>query len=223
MPNDIPMGYLQSMTNAINAVTGVSVEAVKRELDALTSGGTDPRDLVPEVLKMLEPYLQDVTGSTASLSAQIYDFIRMAQTGEAFGAEPYASRDPEWTQKAVEGMAKNAKSAQGFVKGVLDRVDYEAKRAAGHTQIENGFRDKKGKPRFARVPIGKETCPFCIMLASRGYVYHSEKTAGKLDHFHPKCDCRIVPSFDGGTVTGYDPGAYYEQYLQLRAEGKLNV
>ena len=34
------------------------------------------------------------------------------------------------------------------------------------------------RPKYARVPQGK-TCAFCAMLASRGFVYASEDTAGK--------------------------------------------
>ena len=50
--------------------------------------------------------------------------------------------------------------------------------------------------RFARVPTGAETCTFCLMLASRGAVYHTRKTAGEFRHFHRGCDCKVVPGFD---------------------------
>lgn len=54
---------------------------------------------------------------------------------------------------------------------------------------------------FARVPTGTETCTFCLMLASRGAVYHTRKTAGEWRHFHRGCDCKVVPSFeDDGTI-----------------------
>jgi hypothetical protein len=52
------------------------------------------------------------------------------------------------------------------------------------------------------------------MLASRGFVYLSRSTAGGDGHYHPNCDCRIVPGFDGQTdVRGYDPDKLYQQYL----------
>ena len=44
--------------------------------------------------------------------------------------------------------------------------------------------------RFARVPTGRETCGFCFMLASQGYVYRSAATAARS---HPGCDCVAVP------------------------------
>ena len=42
-----------------------------------------------------------------------------------------------------------------------------------------------------------QTCPFCIMLASRGYVYDE---TSKDFHAHAHCDCRIVPQFGGTRV-----------------------
>lgn len=35
------------------------------------------------------------------------------------------------------------------------------------------------------------------MLASRGAVYNTRKTAGEWRHFHRGCDCKVVPSFEG--------------------------
>ena len=51
------------------------------------------------------------------------------------------------------------------------------------------------------VSAGFETCTFCLMLASRGAVYHTRKTAGEWRHFHRGCDYKVVPSFEGdGTI-----------------------
>ncbi len=46
------------------------------------------------------------------------------------------------------------------------------------------------------VSVGFETCPFCLMPASRGAVYHTRKSAGEWKHFHRGCDCKVVPGFD---------------------------
>lgn len=91
---------------------------------------------------------------------------------------------------------------------------------------------EKGEVRYARVPTGAETCPFCIMLASRGFVYHSEAAAR---HAHPGCNCVVVPCFDSyyaGTsrrfsasaaIEGYDLDGLYRKYVELLGAGKLNV
>lgn len=63
--------------------------------------------------------------------------------------------------------------------------------------------------RYARVPSGLgDTCRFCYMLAARGAVYYSEQTAGKDDHWHAGCRCKIVPSWGTAEIEGYDPKLY---------------
>lgn len=58
--------------------------------------------------------------------------------------------------------------------------------------------------RFARVATGRETCGFCFMLSSRGFVYANELTAARSSHLH--CDCVIVPGQKGRTrIEGYEP------------------
>ena len=73
----------------------------------------------------------------------------------------------------------------------------------------NSLPDGKRGVRFARVPTGAETCPFCLMLAGRGAVYHTRKTAGEFRHFHRRCDCKVVPGFeddpDAEIVKGFSP------------------
>lgn len=65
--------------------------------------------------------------------------------------------------------------------------------------------------RYARVPMGTETCDWCIMLASRGFVYYTQESAEHGMHLH--CDCIVVPGVDGQTsIEGYDPDAYYDMY-----------
>lgn len=47
------------------------------------------------------------------------------------------------------------------------------------------------------MPTGFETCPFCLMPASRGAVYRTRKSAGEWKHFHRGCDCKVAPSCVG--------------------------
>ena len=76
---------------------------------------------------------------------------------------------------------------------------------------------RKHGVRWARVPRGSTTCRFCLMLASRGYVYESAEKAGRVDQFHTSCDCVIVPE-DGIRPAGYDPDALYKEWQRLEAE-----
>ncbi|KFI50021.1 hypothetical protein BBIA_2154 [Bifidobacterium biavatii DSM 23969] len=79
-------------------------------------------------------------------------------------------------------------------------------------------------PRYARVPVGP-TCAFCILMASRGFVYWSEESAGGWgNRYHKNDDCRIVCSWGETQLKGYDPDGMRERYLQTRQtiEGTLN-
>ena len=70
---------------------------------------------------------------------------------------------------------------------------------------------------WARVPTGSETCAFCLMLASRGGVYHSKQTAGEGKKYHGDCDC--TPTLVRGPEDypkGYDPDGLYDQYDAAR-------
>jgi len=47
------------------------------------------------------------------------------------------------------------------------------------------------------MPTGFETYTFCLMIVSRGAVYHTCKSAGEWKHFHRECDCKVAPSCVG--------------------------
>lgn len=96
-------------------------------------------------------------------------------------------------------LAKEGDAAFARVCGEFARND--AFRSLNETIIANVGRDRDKGAMFALVPTGTETCTFCLMLASRGAVYHTRKTAGEWRHSHRGCDCKVVPSFEGdGTI-----------------------
>lgn len=70
------------------------------------------------------------------------------------------------------------------------------------------------EPRWARVPSGP-TCEFCILMASRGYVYWSEEKAGGRDNrYHRNDDCQIVSSWGETSIKGYDPEGMRRRYRE---------
>lgn len=81
-------------------------------------------------------------------------------------------------------------------------------------------RKHRSNVRYARVPSGGETCPFCMMLASRGAVYHTEESAGDAGHYHTHCRCRIVPVWGDSGIEGYDPEEWYRKWQQAEKEEK---
>lgn len=96
-----------------------------------------------------------------------------------------------------------------FARAMGEWVEYQAKRALNETIIANCRRDAKKGVRYARVTSGVNTCGFCLMLASRGAVYHSRASAGELGRFHTHCSCKVVPSWSedpqAELVEGHSP------------------
>lgn len=210
----IPRKYIDSYTKSLNKL---SADAQKRLADDLAKINFDGNiATIRDVLAArMEFYCGPYTDMAAIVAAEFYDGLRKFQIGAALGALAESGREPIATEKAVRAIVQgivDGKPKETVVKKLVDRVDFEIKRSAGECVYRNGKRDPL-KPRFARVPSGSETCRFCIMLASRGFVYHSKETAGEGSHYHANCDCRIVPGFDGETmVAGYDPDALYDQW-----------
>lgn len=105
-------------------------------------------------------------------------------------------------------------SALAGLSGALQRyIAY-----SGRATVARNVQLDPSRPRFARVPSGAETCSFCLLTASRGFVYLSRETAGMTQRFHDLCDCQICPSWDSGQahIDGYDPDAMYDIYRAAR-------
>ena len=212
MAATIPRAAVDFLTEEIN---GISADAQARVLKVLQGISWTPeniaqcRDLVLQALASVMP---TYTTMAAQASADFYDAAREMAVGERMGATAISGYDPRKTEGAVRGFVRFVlrDDVQTFNDQVLQRIDYEMKRSANMSVVENGRRDPKSV-RYARVPTGAETCDFCLMLASRGFVYQSESTAFA-SHVHSSCDCRVTPGWDGMEVEGYDPQAIYDRW-----------
>ena len=208
----IPRAAVDFLTEEIN---GISADAQARVLEVLQGIQWTPeniaqcRDLVIQALAAVMP---TYTTMAAQASADFYDAARELVVGEKMGARAISDYDPAKTAGSVRGFVRFVlrDDVQTFNDQVLQRIDYEMKRSANMSVVENGRRDPK-KVRYARVPTGAETCDFCLMLASRGFVYQSEGTASA-SHCHSSCDCRVTPGWDGTEVEDYDPRSIYDRW-----------
>ena len=208
----VPRAALEYLTREVNGLSADAQEKVGRIL-----GSLDWSDVAGSRAVLVQA-MREVLVSHAELSAQaaaeFYDLVREQAVGEPLGAEADGGYEPEATEGAVRAFVQGiveGGSVERFNREVLDRVDRDVKRAANVSVARNAARDPLG-PRYARVPSGAETCEFCLMLASRGFVYRTDGAAG---HAHPGCDCRVVPGFPGTEVEGYDPDAYLRMWRKL--------
>ena len=171
---------------------------------------------------IMEGFVQGYDDVAAEFAAQWYDH-RAEQGGARLDqAVTMTTYRPDSVDAVARYQAK--KLAKGgdaaFAKACGEFARDDAFRSLNETIIANVGRDKDKGVRFARVPTGFETCTFCLMLASRGAVYHTRKSAGEFKRFHRRCDCKIVPGFgddpDAELVEGVRPKELYERYKQFK-------
>ncbi|HEU5026582.1 MAG TPA: hypothetical protein VFV01_16825 [Spirillospora sp.] len=159
--------------------------------------------------------------ASATLAARQYRADRVrAGVGAGFTAVPADPPSVEQIARSVDWAVQplwNAAVVDAHSPGAAEEVqqaastaiaDAKARLAASSerlvlntgrdTLIGNVQRDRKAKG-WARVPESN-ACSFCLMLATRGAVYRSEKTADFRSH--DNCRCHVEPVF-----TAYEPPA----------------
>lgn len=160
-------------------------------------------------------------GQAASVACDAYDATMERLGITAQPAQPVQAA----TSASAAGAVSSARKASGgdfgrFADALSTKAHGAVGRAANRTTIRNAERDYRKGVRYARVPTGKETCGFCLMLASRGFDYKSRESAGytwgAFNRFHDRCDCRVVAGDADTVVEGYDPDWLYDAYLDAR-------
>lgn len=230
MSRRIPRELVVRYNRAIKLQGDAAERLVERALRAFfreNPGATadDARDFAFDMMQAAG----DLHGNACSQAA----LDLQNEIAEMFGTRPpdiggwLYEPDADSIAKTAQKQAKLLESGdkEGFIRGVREGARYYAERGANSTMAQTARRQasgsgKKGRRKgkssygvmFARVPVGATTCDFCIMLASRGFDYLSEESAGEFDQYHPNCDCRIVPNYEGGTLEGYDPAYYLDCY-----------
>ena len=165
--------------------------------------------------------IQRYDEAAGSLAAEWYDKQAADNHVKLPAAITATVYNPDTVDETARYQAKKLAKGdlRGFAKycGELGRND--VLRSLNETIIQNVGRDRKKGVRFARVTTGAETCTFCIMLASRGAVYHTRKSAGEFRKFHRGCDCKVLPGFeddpDAELVEGVRPEELRDQWWQM--------
>lgn len=171
----------------------------------------------------LEQTLGVFGDQAAAYSANVYDAL---MSEYALDLEPGKSYGMDYNKEQLTSSVRYhaQKLVNGDLNGFLQNVGQKAfdltRNTANQTMIKNAKRDYKKGVRWARVPSGLETCGFCVMLASRGFVYYTKESAGYnvlgLNRFHSFCDCRVFPGTEDTKIEGYDPEHLYDVYLNAR-------
>ena len=208
---------------ALSAFAGKDIEEQILRLIA-NNPDASVADIRNMTIQLLTGSNQLYSETSSTLAASFYDQTAAEAGMHLLDANIFPHIEPDSLEKTVRYKAKKLVDGDtdGFAHECARYVQGNLRRSANETMMKNVARDGKKKVRFARVPVGAETCPFCFMLASRGAVYYSKETAGAFNHFHNDCDCKIVPAFgdfpDYEIVEGYDPASMRDVMAEIEKE-----
>lgn len=181
------------------------------------------RDTLIEAVPALVREYGDIA---ATVAAEWYEAVRAGQVSGSYvarlgGVVPEAAPVSSVRYAAGHLFTDAPEQALKVLNGALQRhVLY-----SGRDTVARNVKLDPARPRFGRIPTGGETCAWCEMMASRGFVYYSARSAGDMgrgvgDDFHDWCDCAVVAEWDREAhhIAGYDPDAMFDRYLTAREE-----
>lgn len=214
----------QQITNYRKAIDASALDAQQYLLSVSKAYfELNPNASVADIRNYTINAIQDVLsvfGDESKLIANEFFDTLAIQHGSKLTAEMFDNFDDGLMEQKVRyyAQALTTGDTSKFTRDVSSLASYYVKREAFQNMYSNC---KKNRIRYARVPTGRETCAFCFMLASRGYVYTGEAEAGADgNEYHAHCDCTIVPNFNREKIEGYDPDALYERYRQCYKEAQ---
>lgn len=221
------------MMDAYNSeLDEVTRKAIAELIDFLSDYDLDDMDLasrerlrddtIEEVLRLIDDY----GDASAAKGADFYDAVLEVLDDDGAAAMP-AAIDRIRADKAVRRCASSLFGDDAdlgkFADGVSDFLERTVSHRADECVAENAVaaneagarKGRKRQMKFARVPSGP-SCGFCIMLASRGFVYATRKSAGEFTRFHNRCDCRIVEGDESLHIEGYGLAGMRQRYQSCR-------
>lgn len=181
-------------------------------------------DTLGPVVDALVPEYYDAAGE---LAVEWYEELRGAsEVVEPFTPSIRGTCAAEWIDREVAAYAESVaatldREAAKYAESLTASVDEEVAKLLAEIEtlvqkeVARGYRDSIiGNAAEDRAAVGFSrvarpgACPMCRMLADKGAVYRSERTARFAAHGN--CYCLARPVFDDGT---HGPEASVEQYI----------
>lgn len=139
--------------------------------------------------------------AASALACELYDRMATLQRAKAAPAVPADIASIDKVKDTVYGAGSISES---IVPSATARL---VKKAAADTMLKNAKRDGA---EYAWIPTGADTCPYCIAMASRGWMRGYPEEA---EHIHNNCDCTYMIRFSKDTeVEGYNSDKYLRIY-----------
>lgn len=209
----LPRKALSAYDKRLAALEGKAYEYASGRIGAFIEKfpGAKPEQLREFAIEVVDDAVGAFGDGASSLAADMYE--GMAELS-GVNVKP-AVIDTSDVHSHIESEVRYQLSKflsgdpQGFIHACGSKASDQVARRANQTMRLNAKRDGL---RYARVPMGGETCSFCAMLASRGFDYRSAKTAGEGNHYHKNCRCKVIPGFEGMEVEGYGEDEWYNRW-----------
>lgn len=179
--------------------------------------GSTSLDALKKALETFLPELVRMFGDiAATVAADWYASLRDdAGASGAFIAVLGDVVTPEQAQ-ATARWAAGAKTDAEALSRLAGSVQRYVQQGGRNTLARNVQLDP-AKPRWARAPQA-DSCSWCRILASRGAVYFTEKSAGGDDNdWHDDCNCQPVPVW-ADQREPYDVDGLLQQYKDAFGE-----
>jgi hypothetical protein len=208
---------MQLLTQFEQANNGIA-DLIERDLldflGALDFGR--PEAVQPALFEFVPALVSQYGDVAASVAADWYDELRASEGVPGGFRAPLAPLIPAEQVNARLGYATRSSGPlwlgdSATLNGFLSLMANEYALQPGRDTVMQAAH--KDKAAYARIPE-PGACKFCLMLASRGFVY-SKSTAGQTKKFHGKCRCNVLPTWDETRARvefGYDPDALYDLY-----------
>ena len=161
-----------------------------------------------ETLEVAHALVTKYGEASSELACQMYEALAEYSGAAVAAAEAAATATYGETARAIRGEMLRTRDA----KTISSAAGRLVKLASVDTMTKNALRDGA---EWAWIPSG-DTCPYCLMLASKGWQRASDKIIknGHATHIHNNCDCTFaVRLSDDVDVEGYDPDALYDEYI----------
>lgn len=145
--------------------------------------------------------------ASSAMAAEWYDAVAIGSGHTLPPAVPADTATYQETAQTVTGTLNNSQNEESL-SGAIERL---IKMPSLDTTLNNALRDGA---EIAWIPHG-DTCAFCMMLASRGWMRASKNLIkhGHAEHIHSNCNCQFGIRFNGSPeYAGYDPNVYKEMY-----------
>lgn len=224
--NDILRQVLDQQSKALNDRLAEVIPSFYDDLDSIANSGLTYGKFKEEVALKASHEISDLYTEFQNKAKDEYFNMLEVMGIETTDAEKRSFKIEKVNQNNIREIVRHR--IDGMLEnGNIDDLEARSKVVAdisekylptnikykfNDTIASMSYQDIRVNNRWALVPKGKNTCQFCLLLSSNGYVY--KKEAWKP---HENCDCRLVPYNDKVRPTGYNPEKMQPQMSMIRA------